>query len=103
MTAKYSAFDRGRKNDPTHAAKFDDVTDDNYAQRAETHANSWDRCATLHRGDPNLSDWLVYLEKYAPQRHKLALDSVAKRGYYTFPDKHPSDFDIRVTKEEMPF
>ena len=99
---RYSAFER-KRNDPTHAAKFDDICDENYFQRAETHARSWDRVATLHKGDPNLNAWLVYLEKYTPKRHKLALDAIAKRGYYSFPDSHPFDFDIRVTKEEMPF
>jgi hypothetical protein len=103
MTAKYSAFDKGKRAGPDFAAKVSDVTDENYSQRAESHARAWDRCATLHRDDPNLGDWLVYLEKYAPKRHKLALDAIAKRGYYTFPDRHPSDFDIRFKAEERPF
>jgi hypothetical protein len=103
MQPKYSAFELKAKNNPSHAAKFDDVSDANYDQRAETHAKSWDRCATLHKGDPNLSAWLVYLEQYCPTKYQRVLDAVAKRGYYTFPDKHPFEFDIRVKAEETPF
>jgi hypothetical protein len=99
---EYSALKR-KPNDPSFAAKCDDVNDENYFERAERHAGAWDRCATLHRDDPNLGHWLRYLEKYAPKRHKLALDAIAKRGYYTFPDRHPSDFDIRFKAEERPF
>lgn len=100
---KYSAFDRKTTQDPLYAAKFNDVNDENYFERAMKHATSWDRVATLREGDPGFSDWMVYLERYAPQRWNKALDAIAKRGYYSFPDKHPSDFDIRFVAEEKPF
>jgi hypothetical protein len=92
---RYSAFEK-KRNDPLYAAKFDDVNDENYFERAVKHAEAWDRCATLRPNEPGYGAWMAYLERYAPKRLKLALDAVAKRGYYTFPDRHPSDFDIRV-------
>lgn len=95
--AKYSAFER-KRNDPLYAAKFDNVTDENYFANAMKHAEAWDRCATLRPGEDGYGAWMAYLETYAPKRHRLALDAVAKRGYYTFPDKHPAEFDIRVER-----
>jgi hypothetical protein len=94
---EYSALKR-KPNDPSFAAKCDDVTDENYFERADRHAGAWDRCATLRPGEAGYGAWMAYLETYAPNRHKRALDAVAKRGYYTFPDRHPADFDIRAER-----
>ena len=98
---RFSAFDKP-KAPPTYAAKFDDVNDDNWWDRVKTHAAAWDKVATLHKDQDQeaIGHWLIYLERYAPTTRNKVLDSLGKRGYYSFPDRFPWEFDIRYTKDE---